>query len=150
MSLHTPEQLDELTHRLNSLLELAPCVRRIDNEQAYHETLETLEALLRTAGSDPENPQHLLIEMISRQVEVYEYRTHSVLSQWDQQDGAVALLKTLMRQYSLKQSDLPEIGSQGVVSEILNGKRSLNLSQIYKLAARFGLEPGLFMANGRS
>ncbi len=29
----------------------------------------------------------------------------------------------LMEEHGLRQSDLPEIGSQGVVSEILNGKR---------------------------
>ena len=45
----------------------------------------------------------------------------------------------------MSQSELPEIGSQGVVSEVLNGKRFLNLSQVQKLAERFELEPGLFL-----
>ena len=36
---------------------------------------------------------------------------------------------------------LPEIGSQGVVSEILSGKRELNVRQIRALAARFHVEP---------
>ena len=43
----------------------------------------------------------------------------------------------LMESHNLKQSDLPEIGSQGVVSEILNGKRKLNLRQIKELSNRF-------------
>ena len=34
-----------------------------------------------------------------------------------------------MDEYSLNQSDLPEIGSQGVVSEIINRKRDLNIRQ---------------------
>ena len=38
-----------------------------------------------------------------------------------------------------------EIGSQGVVSEILNGKRQLNLSHIKKLALRFGVKPATFI-----
>ena len=46
---------------------------------------------------------------------------------------------------ALKQSDLPEIGSQGVVSEILSGKRELNVRQITQLATRFGVSPTLFM-----
>jgi HTH-type transcriptional regulator/antitoxin HigA len=35
-----------------------------------------------------------------------------------------------MEQHGLKQTDLREIGSQGVVSEILSGKRDLNVRQI--------------------
>lgn len=42
-------------------------------------------------------------------------------------------------------SDLPEIGSQGVVSEILNGKRELNVRQIRALADRFHVSPSVFI-----
>jgi transcriptional regulator with XRE-family HTH domain len=35
--------------------------------------------------------------------------------------------------------------SQGVVSEILSGKRDLNVRQITQLAARFGVSPALFI-----
>ena len=38
-------------------------------------------------------------------------------------------LKFLMKAHHLTQSDLSEIGSQGVISEILRGKRPLNLRQ---------------------
>ncbi len=31
-----------------------------------------------------------------------------------------------MEQHGLKQGDMPDIGSQGVVSELLSGKRELN------------------------
>jgi HTH-type transcriptional regulator/antitoxin HigA len=40
---------------------------------------------------------------------------------------------------------LPQIGPQGVVSEILSGRRKLNVRQIQALAARFGVEPGIFI-----
>ena len=46
----------------------------------------------------------------------------------------------------LSQSELPEIGSQGVVSEILNGKRSLNIRQIKALAERFNVSPATFLS----
>ena len=49
-----------------------------------------------------------------------------------------------MEEHSLSQSDLPEIGSQGVVSEILNGKRKLNVRQIQGLAKRFQVSPATF------
>ena len=145
---YTPDQLSELTQRFTHLLEAAPCLGPIHDESAYQSALDTIEALLQIAGDAPEDPRHLLAELILRQTEAYEYRTHPVLSLWDRQDGTVALLKTLMRQYNLNQSDLPEIGSQGVVSEVLNGKRSLNLKQVKKLAERFGLEPEMFIDAG--
>jgi HTH-type transcriptional regulator/antitoxin HigA len=50
-----------------------------------------------------------------------------------------------MAEHELRQSDFPEIGSQGVVSEILSNKRELNTRQIRKLAKRFGVSPAVFV-----
>jgi HTH-type transcriptional regulator/antitoxin HigA len=50
-----------------------------------------------------------------------------------------------MAQHGLRQADLPEIGSQGVVSEILAGRRELNLRQVRALAERFGVSPATFI-----
>ena len=44
-----------------------------------------------------------------------------------------------MEQHQLRQSDLPELGPQSVVSAILSGKRALNLRQVKVLAQRFGV-----------
>ena len=55
------------------------------------------------------------------------------------------MLRFLMDQNELNQSDLPEIGSQGVVSEILNGKRELNVRQIKHLASRLNVGPQAFI-----
>ena len=44
-----------------------------------------------------------------------------------------------MQQHGLRQSDLPEVGSQGVVSEVLAGKRPLNARQVKALVRRFKL-----------
>lgn len=57
----------------------------------------------------------------------------------------VAALKFLMEQHGLKQSDLPNIASQRVVSEILAGKRELKLRQVRALSARFGVSPATFV-----
>jgi HTH-type transcriptional regulator/antitoxin HigA len=40
---------------------------------------------------------------------------------------------------------MKEIGSQGVVSEVLSGKRSLNSRQIKALSERFGVSPAVFI-----
>ena len=50
-----------------------------------------------------------------------------------------------MEEHGLKQSDLLELGSQGVVSEILSGKRQLNIRQVKLLAKRFKVSPAVFV-----
>jgi HTH-type transcriptional regulator/antitoxin HigA len=55
------------------------------------------------------------------------------------------VLKALMDEHGLSQRDLPEIGSQGVVSEILRGKRTLNVRQVAALAKRFAVSPAVFI-----
>jgi HTH-type transcriptional regulator/antitoxin HigA len=49
-----------------------------------------------------------------------------------------------MAEHDLTQTDLPEVGSQGVVSEVLHGKRELNVRQIRALAERFHVSPSVF------
>ena len=57
-----------------------------------------------------------------------------------------AVLRALMDQQGLTQSELAhELGSQGVVSEILSGKRAMNLRQIRALANRFSVPVTAFV-----
>ena len=42
--------------------------------------------------------------------------------------------------------DLPEVGSQGVVSEILRGRRQINVRQVRALSERFGVSPAVFIS----
>ena len=72
-------------------------------------------------------------------IEAYDNRYYPLPS-----DDEIGALIYLMEEHSLSQSDLPEIGSQGVVSEILNGKRKLNVRQIQLLAKRFHVSPATF------
>jgi len=59
----------------------------------------------------------------------------------------IGCLKYLMKEHNLKQKDLTELGSPGVISEILSGKRSLNLRQIKALSKRFGCNPLIFISD---
>lgn len=62
----------------------------------------------------------------------------------------VEILRHLMEQHGHKQSDLAEVASRTVISEILNGKRQLNLGHIRRLAELYGVSPGVFISNSRS
>jgi len=50
----------------------------------------------------------------------------------------------LMKRHGFKQKDLVEVGSPGVISEVLNGKRKLNKRQIEGLSKRFNCSPAAF------
>ena len=54
-------------------------------------------------------------------------------------------LRYLVKLHRVRQNDLPEIGSQGVVSEVLNGKRALTLRHIRGLSKRFKVSPSTFI-----
>ncbi len=57
----------------------------------------------------------------------------------------IGCLKYLMEEHNLKQTDLNDLGSQGVVSEILSRKRRLNIRQIKALSQRFHVSPSVFI-----
>ena len=56
-----------------------------------------------------------------------------------------AYINKMSTKNNFTQKDLFEIGSQGVVSEILNGKRELNIRQIRILAQKFNISPSVFI-----
>ena len=51
----------------------------------------------------------------------------------------------MMREHGLTQSDLPGVGTQSVVSDILNGKCKLNLRQVRWLADHFKVSVDVFI-----
>jgi HTH-type transcriptional regulator/antitoxin HigA len=57
----------------------------------------------------------------------------------------IEMLKFLMGEHELGQNDLPEIGSQSLVSKILNGERQLTVEHIKYLSKKFGVSPSVFM-----
>jgi len=55
------------------------------------------------------------------------------------------MLKFFMQEHGLGQNDLPEIGSQSLISKILNGERQLTVEHIRQLSNRFGVSPAVFI-----
>ncbi len=112
----------------------------ITNETEYDEAVERLNALLDEVGEDESHPLYSLLDTLGILIEAYD-NEHYPLPDCSGTDA----LAYLMEEHSLSQSDLPEIGSQGVVSEILNGKRSLNVRQIQALAKKFKVSTATFL-----
>jgi HTH-type transcriptional regulator / antitoxin HigA len=110
------------------------------NEQEYDRAVERLNRLLDEVGTDEQHPLYTLLDTLGTLIHAYEEEHHPI-----PECSGVDVLRFLMEEHDLTQSDLPEIGSQGVVSEILRGKRELNVRQIRALAKRFHVSPGVFI-----
>ena len=110
------------------------------SNKEYQSLVKTLDDLIDEIG-DNENHEHSpIMETIGKPIENYEDQNFVI-----NKSSAIDTLKYLMKEHNLKQSDLKEIGSQGVVSEILTGKRILNIEQIKKVSERFHVSPLVFI-----
>ena len=121
---------------LSSVVPLHPIRTGVDYEKA-------VTALNRLLDAGAANEQHPLADLVNT--------LGTLIGEYDdvhypaQEVSPLAMLRFLMDENSLTQSDLSEVGSQGVVSEVLNGKRELNVRQIKALSARFHVPPGVFV-----
>jgi HTH-type transcriptional regulator / antitoxin HigA len=106
----------------------------------YDQAVTVLDNILDEIGQQETHPLPDLAETLSLSIEAYDDTPIPMPNA-----SRPAILCTLMEEHGLAQSDLPEVGSQGVVSEILAGKRDLNVRQIAHLAERFGVSPVVFI-----
>ena len=109
-------------------------------ETEYKKAVAVLDEILDEIGQNEAHPLADLAEALAVFIEAAE----DVHADIPEVTGPETV-RTLMEEHGLSQSDLPEIGSQGVVSEILAGKRELNVRQISRLAKRFGVSPAVFI-----
>ena len=110
------------------------------NEKDYNNLVNLLDSLVDEVGNNESHPLSPLMETIGSLIEAYESQNYR-----DTEGGPINALKTLMDEHGLRQSDLPEIGSQGVVSEIMSGKRQINVRQLKLLSERFKVSPAVFV-----
>ena len=110
-------------------------------EEEYDAAVVRLNALVDEVGDNPDDPRYREIETLIVLIADYDNKHYQMPDA-----SPVEVLRFLMRQHGLSQGDLRnEIGTQGVVSEVLHGHRQLNLRQVQALAARFGVEPSAFI-----
>ncbi len=120
---------------------LAPVLSVPYTEEDYQKRLTLLNELIDEVGNNEQHPLASLLDMVGILVDNYEQQ-HCQLEHPESTPREILLY--LLSEHQLKQSELPEIGSQGVVSEILNGKRELNKRQIQALVQRFNVSPNVF------
>jgi len=110
------------------------------NQKEYTRLVQILDSVIDEVGENESHPLASLMETLGSLIESYEVQNIPEI-----EGSPCDALKTLLEEHDLKQSDLPEIGSQGVISEILSGKRQFNVRQIKLLSNRFNVSPAVFM-----
>lgn len=130
--------------QLENISKVWPSIKAVfsvpHSQKEYQNLVDTLDHLIDEIGDDENHQLCAVMETISKLIENYEDQHFSA-----PQCSGIDALAYLMQEHKLKQSDLTELGSQGVVSEILAGKRVLNIEQIKKVSERFHVSPMVFI-----
>ena len=119
------------------LVEFQPQV--ITSEEESDRALVAIEKLMADKNRCPE--QTAILKLLVALVEDYESIRYSM-----ELSSPSEILEHLMESGGIKQADLVGIiGSRGVVSEVVNGKRSISKTQAKALGAFFHAFPSLFI-----
>ena len=133
-----------MTREVEKLSEVWPEIEAVlavpHTEEDYQAMRAVLDVVIDEVGEQETHPWASLMETIGALIQAYESE-HTV----EPSASPVDALKYLMDEHGLTQSDLPEVGSQGVVSELLHGKRQMNTRQVKALSRRFGVSPAVFI-----
>jgi HTH-type transcriptional regulator/antitoxin HigA len=136
--------MEALNHDLAETVKVWPVVSRVlstlRTKKQYNRAAQLLNELIDEASAQYNPLIESLIDTLGTLIKDYEDRNIP-----EPEGDAIGCLKFLMLEHNLKQSDLKELGSQGVVSEILSGKRQLNVRQIKTLSQRFKVSPVVFI-----
>jgi len=132
---------EQIKLKADALFSEAHFITDIKTNKEYQIALALMDDLIQ--DYDKQRP---LIEILSNSIERWENTTDE-FSEFNQRikalDG-VDTLKLLMEQHKLGIANVPEIGSNTLVSKVLNGKRNLTRNHIEALSKRFGVSPALF------
>lgn len=112
----------------------------IKTEEENEKALAIVEELMHRNNRTLEENE--LYELLVTLIEKFEQEYYNPI----QATTPHSLLLFLMEQKGIKQSDLVGvIGSKGVVSEVVNGKREISKAQAKALGDFFNVDAGLFI-----
>ena len=133
---------EQLKLKADELFSEAPFITAITNNEEYQSALALMDELFE--DYDKQRP---LVDILSTSIERWE-NTADEFKDFNQRidalDNGISTLKLLMEQHGLGIANMPEIGSNTLVSKVLNGKRNLTKNHIEALSKRFGVSPAIF------
>ncbi len=112
----------------------------IRDEQQYEQAVEALNSLLDIVGEDENHPLYDLTDTLGMLLFAYEEQHFAT------PDASGAdILRFLMEEHGLTAADLPEIGDESLLTDILAGTRSLTVDHVKALSRRFHVAPATFV-----
>lgn len=131
--------IQKIAKRYEALCELVP-LRPISRKSQYDAAVEHLNRLLDAGGADQANPLAGLVEALGELIHAYEKRQAPMP---DAQPREV--LRYLLQEHGLKQTDLADVASQGTISDILSGRRAVSKALAKRFAERFHVSAAVFL-----
>lgn len=113
---------------------IAPVLSPPRSAAAHRRMVAALDAVLDAGGGDAAHPLASLADYMGEMIRTYEDAHHPRAEM-----SVGAFLRELLKREGLRQSEVPEIGTQGMVSDVLRGKRKLTARQIAALSRRFSI-----------
>ena len=132
-------EIDKIAKRYKALCELVP-LKPITKKTEYEAAVEHLNQLLDAGGANQAHPLAGLVEALGELIQTYEKRQTPMVDAEPRQ-----VLRYLMEEHGLKQTDLAGTASQGMISDVLSGRREISRTLAKKLAARFHVAAAVFI-----
>ena len=131
--------IDRIAKRYRALCELVP-LKPITTKSGYDSAVAHLNRLLDAGGAAEAHPLAGLVVALGELIHAYEKRQAPL-----QDAEPRGVLRYLMDEHALRQSDLTDVATQGAISDILTGRREISKALAKKLAARFGVSAAAFL-----
>jgi HTH-type transcriptional regulator / antitoxin HigA len=106
----------------------------------YKRASSVMNQLLDEVGENENHPLADVLDYLANQISGYE-ADHATIPDAPPSE----VLRFLMQQHGLSQSDLADCAPQSRISEVLNGRREISKELAKTLAKRFELNVGVFI-----
>jgi HTH-type transcriptional regulator / antitoxin HigA len=122
------------------LAETLPAV--ITNESEYDRVVSLMNKLAVIPEDKITAEQERLLDLLTLLIETYDEEHYQIPDATPHE-----VIQLLMQERGLRNKDLePALGSRGVTSEVISGRRRPSKTQIKKLAEFFGVAPEVFIS----
>jgi len=130
------QRIVEAWDALQSHIPIAP----IRNERQYDQAITKLNELLDVVGDNDAHPLYEILDTLGTLVHAYEESHYPA-----PEVTGIGVLKFLMEEHQLTPANLPELGNEQAVNELLAGKRELTLENVRSLSQRFDVTAASFI-----
>jgi len=135
-----PQVLQIFSEQLYSVSVLmSACMDPVENDEDLQQRMDIIDELYSCA-EDIEHVAVKFADLVTDRVYEYEKKMRNVPSV-----SPSEALVSFMQDRNLKQKDLNSVASQSIISDLINGKRAMNLEQVKGFATFFNVPVETFM-----